>query len=260
MAGFWSAFGEGMAQAGGQGIMSNIGAFDRYINPLTEDAVNSAFESDFANYQQQKMFDYEMQSQYEQNSPSWRKAGLEKAGLNPMLAVNNGAGNWSAGGQVQDRTGKANYSVDWNASAVRENLKAQNENLKEQNEQIKSQTYKNQEDAKSARLQAEKGRWQIIDAKTQGYASFNILCLDAGGKYGTVMSYKLDSSTGKIYTLQGQEIKDIQPVSSASKLPDTKTIPQDTDGLTPEQRREIQRQKDEKLFNSPNVRSKFKHH
>lgn len=101
--------------------------------------------------QQQAALNYEYAEKSARNTPTWNRAGLEDAGYNPMLAVQNATfganSNWTSGGSVNapDYSGAMESGVNSVMSYI---------NAKNQTAQTESQVKTNEATAENQRAEA----------------------------------------------------------------------------------------------------------
>ena len=108
----------------------------------------------------QARLNYEYAEKSAKNSPSWNRAGLESAGYNPMLAVQNA----TSGANASWTSGASNSQTDY-ASAISQGIaNAQSlQRLRNETSQAESQTDKNYAEADEAK--ARKAQLEIENSQ-----------------------------------------------------------------------------------------------
>lgn len=182
--------GEALGAIGGAalGALGNIGG----------SAANSAMGWYFS--KKAAALNYKYQERLAKNQPSWNVAGLEKAGLNPILATN---APHSGGLNVASPVGgdsKLGASALEGAGAAANiaNVLADKKKKDAEADAIKTQ-------AKAAERTSKAAEWQIWDNKALREGGVKAW-IDIGGKMHEVNTIRINKVTGQAFTIDGQKI------------------------------------------------------
>lgn len=143
---------------------------------------------------------YKYQERLAKNQPSWNVAGLEKAGLNPILATNaphSGGLNVASPVGGDSKLGASMLEGAGTAASIA-NVLADKKKKDAEADAIKTQ-------AKAAERTSKAAEWQIWDNKALREGGVKAW-INVGGKMHEVNSVRINKVTGQAFTLDGQRI------------------------------------------------------
>ncbi len=145
---------------------------------------------------------YKYSEKFAKNTPSWNVAGLEKAGLNPMLAA--GANATSGAGSVGvGAPSGGNFDVNTALEGAATGASIANTLADKNKKDAEAKAITKQADA--AERTSKANEWQIWDNKNMKEGGVKAW-VDVGGKLNQVNSIRINKVTGKAFTLDGQPI------------------------------------------------------
>ena len=143
---------------------------------------------------------YEYQEKLAKNQPSWNVAGLERAGLNPMLATHgtsSGGLNVSAPVGGDSKLGASMLEGAGTAAGIA-NVLADKKKKEAEAAAIKKQ-------AEAADRTSKANEWQIWDNKMMKEGGVKAW-IDVGGKLQNVNTIRINKVTGEAYSIDGHKI------------------------------------------------------
>ena len=182
----------GAIAAAGAGAL--LGAAGNHAGTAANSAIGWYFSKKAA------ALNYKYQERLAKNQPSWNVAGLEKAGLNPILATHGPTGgglNVSTPLGGESKAGNAMLEGAGTAASIA-NVLADEKKKRAEADAIKKQ-------AKAAERTSKAAEWQIWDNKNMKEGGVKAW-VDIGGKLTQVNSVRINKVTGKAFTLDGRPI------------------------------------------------------
>lgn len=184
------------AMLGGAAAMQGIQDSSEGMKLLGSTALN------YYMTRKQAKLNYEYAQKYAENTPSWNVTGLEKAGLNPMLATGAANSAHNVNNSIpQGQTGNGLASrIAWEQL---DNLKSQvavnNSAAKKNDQDVQNSKILTQAQADKIRSEIEYNRYQPVSVNelTGGEAKF--LSFTLGGKKQQVRTVNFDRKTGQYY-------------------------------------------------------------
>ena len=188
-----------------------LGAAGNFAGTVANSALNWHYAKKAA------ALNYNYQEKLAENQPSWHVTGLEKAGLNPILAAH---GSYSGGLNVTTPVGgdsKIGQSALEGAGAA-----AGIANVMADTKKKAAEAKATAIQAKAAERTSKAAEWQIWDNKAMTEAGIRAW-VEIGGKDHSVTSMRINKVTGEAFTLDGQQIHKISytDVPSSAKQSST---------------------------------------